>query len=189
MTLEIGTIINMGASLLIVSGAFFKLKNTSDKNYAFIKKNTKYIEQMDTEIKNLKTATTTSLDNIHELINENMDKQNTKRLAAITKLDEKLQSETKMITSEINEIKNTTLDTLNEKLNKTYANVLERIEKIYNKLDTIRDALQDNEHDTIEVINEVKSISKYELSHIKKDLDRLENLIFKIENKIHESNN
>ena len=183
MTLEIGTIINMGASLLIVSGAFFKLKNNSDKNYAFIKKNTKYIEQMDTEIKNLKTTTNAALDNIHTLINENADKQNTKRLAAISKLDEKLQSEAKMITSEINEIKNTTLDTFNEKLNRMYSDNLERIEKIYNKLDTIRDALQDNTHDTIEVTNEVKSISKYELSHIKKDLDRLENLIFKIESK------
>lgn len=170
MVFESSTFITMIIALISGLTIFFKVKSDSEKNTLIIKKNSSNIDSLYSEINALKK------DYEKEVSSRNKEVADT-----VVLLDTKLQNEVKNIINEISTLKSGYSETLSIKLEGMRKDNFEALDKIYSKVDDARDVGSDNASKLMSLENEIKSIATYELTHIRKDIEKLENKVTRLE--------
>jgi len=138
VNIGISNLIDLGATLTMVLGSFFKLRNEINSHKILIKNNSEILSQVDEDIKQIK----------NKLENE--------LIYIKTTFSDKINAEEQIRTSAMYELEN-------------------KIMEIITTLKT----------DLTRVNDDIKSLDKYGLNNVRREIDKLEGYIKKIEDMIH----
>ena len=155
-------------------GTFFTVKTKVEKVATISDKQTDLIESLTNEVAILKT-------NIKTDIHDSVEKEDFKISKELAELKNKLERTHSELLAKITDLTSNVFntiernkDTLHEKLVDIREESDNKRMKIYEKLDIMRKDMSDISKLVYEINNEIKSITKYELTHIKNNITKLE---------------
>jgi len=170
MVFESSTFISIIVAVVSGLAVFFKVKSDSEKNTLIAKKNSSNIDSLYSEINTLKKE-----------YEKEVNSRNKEVADTVVLLDTKLQNEVKNLVNELSTLKSSYSEKLSIKLEAVRKDNFEALDKVYSKVDDVRDVGSDNASKLMSLENEIKSIATYELTHIRKDIEKLENNVTRLE--------